>query len=55
MLQWSAAAIARFDRPVRQAVAVALQGDRTLDSIVPGGVTGHVSAFPMGGRADARR
>ena len=52
MLQWSEAAIARFDRPARQAVSVAVQGERTLDSIVPGGVTGNVSSFPMGGRAD---
>ena len=29
-----------------------MQGERTLDSIVPGGVTGHVSSFPMGGRAE---
>ena len=51
MLQWSPRATARVDRGVRQAVAVALQGDRTLNSIVPGGVTGNVSAFPMGGKA----
>jgi peptide/nickel transport system substrate-binding protein len=51
MLQLSQAAIDRLERPVRQAIATALQGDRTLDSIVPGGVTGHVSAFPLGGKA----
>ena len=54
MLQLSAEAIKRLDRPVRQAIAVALQGDRTLDSIVPGGVTGHVASFPLGGKADPR-
>ena len=51
MLQLSAPAIRRLDRPARQAIAVALQGDRTLDSIVPGGVTGHVTSFPLGGKA----
>lgn len=54
MLQWSERATARVDREVRQALAVALQGDRTLDSIVPGGVTGNVSAFPLGGKAVPR-
>ncbi len=54
MLQLSPAAVRRLDRPVRQAIAVALQGDRTLDSIVPGGVTGNVSAFPLGGKAVPR-
>jgi peptide/nickel transport system substrate-binding protein len=51
MLAWSPAAVARVDRPIRSAVAVALQGDRTLDSIVPGGVIGNVTSFPMGGKA----
>ncbi len=54
MLQLSADAIRRLDRPKRQAIAVALQGDRTLDSIVPGGVTGNVSSFPLGGKARAQ-
>lgn len=54
MLQLSPSAIERLDRPVRQAIAVALQGDRTLDSIVPGGVTGHVTSFPLGGKAEPR-
>lgn len=54
MLQFSPAAIRRLDRPVRQAIATALQGDRTLDSIVPGGVTGHVTSFPLGGKAVPR-
>jgi peptide/nickel transport system substrate-binding protein len=30
---------------------VALQGDRTLDSVVPGGIPDHISAFPLGGSA----
>lgn len=54
MLQLSPSAIRRLDKPVRQAIAVALQGDRTLDSTVPGGVTGHVTAFPLGGKAVPR-
>jgi peptide/nickel transport system substrate-binding protein len=51
MLQWSPPAIRRVSRSVRQVAALALQADRTLDSIVPGGVTGHVSAFPLGSQA----
>lgn len=54
MLQMSPATVKRLAKPVRQAIAVALQGDRTLDSIVPGGVTGHVNAFPLGGKAVPR-
>ena len=38
-------------RDLRQAIAVALQGDRTSDSIVPTGVDGHTAAFPLGGKA----
>ena len=34
---------------------VALQGDRTSDSVVPGGVPGHVATFPLGRQGDARR
>ena len=39
------------NKALRQAIAVALQGDRTLDSVVPGGVPGHVASFPLGGKA----
>jgi peptide/nickel transport system substrate-binding protein len=48
---WSAQSGNRTNKPLRQAIAVALQGDRTLDSVVPGGVPGHITSFPLGGRA----
>jgi peptide/nickel transport system substrate-binding protein len=50
-LAWSPTALTRLNKPLRQAIAVALQGDRTSDSIVPTGVEGHTAAFPLGGRA----
>lgn len=54
LLQWSAASPARRNKALRTAIALALQGDRTLDSIIPNGVTGHVPAFPQGGKARPR-
>lgn len=51
MLSWSAQSKHRGNDDLRSAIAVALQGDRTLDSVVPGGVPYHISAFPLGGRA----
>ena len=39
---------------MRQAIATALQGDRTLDSVVPPGIPGHVTSFPVGGKATPR-
>ncbi len=51
MLDWSAGSPRRADADVREAVSAALQGDRTLDSVIPGGVPGHTSAFRLGGRA----
>jgi len=50
-LAWSPTSSMRLNKGLRQAVAVALQGDRTSDSIVPTGVEGHSAAFPLGGRA----
>lgn len=50
-LAWSPTSSMRLNKGLRQAVAVALQGDRTSDSIVPTGVEGHSTAFPLGGRA----
>jgi peptide/nickel transport system substrate-binding protein len=50
-LQWSPTSPMRSNRALRQAIAVALQGDRTSDSIVPTGVEGHTAAFPLGGKA----
>ncbi|MFT4164159.1 MAG: ABC transporter substrate-binding protein [Microlunatus sp.] len=51
MLAWSPASAHRRTSALRTAVAVALQGDRTLDSVVPNGIVNHVSAFPVGGSA----
>ena len=51
MLAWSAESAHRLNEDLRNAVAVALQGDRTLDSVVPGGIPNHISAFPLGGSA----
>jgi peptide/nickel transport system substrate-binding protein len=53
-LEWRPSSPLRKNKPLRQAIAVALQEDRTLDSIVPGGVPGHNSSFPVGGRAKPR-
>ena len=50
-LEWSPTSRMRLNRSLRQAIAVALQRDRTSDSIVPNGVVGHTAAFPLGGRA----
>lgn len=50
-LFWSAGSKARENSDLRAAIAVALQGDRTSDSLVPGGVPGHAATFPLGGKA----
>ena len=52
MLAWSPTSPHRLNEDLRNAVAVALQGDRTLDSVVPGGIPNHISAFPLGGSAE---
>ena len=51
-LEWSPESRSRGDKALRTAIALALQGDRTSDSVVPGGVPGHVATFPLGGTAD---
>ena len=51
MLAWSPSSKHRRTPALRAAVAAALQGDRTLDSVVPNGITDHISAFPVGGSA----
>ena len=51
MLAWSPSSKHRRTIALRAAVAAALQGDRTLDSVVPNGITDHISAFPVGGSA----
>jgi peptide/nickel transport system substrate-binding protein len=50
-LGWNPASRMRENKPLRQAIATALQGDRTLDSVVPPGIPGHVTSFPVGGKA----
>lgn len=49
-LGWRADSPMRRNKGLRQAIANALQGDRTSDSVVPGGVPGHVASFPLGGK-----
>jgi peptide/nickel transport system substrate-binding protein len=50
-LEWSPNSPMRSNKALRQAIAVALQRDRTSDSIVPNGVQGQTTAFPLGGKA----
>ena len=50
-LKWSPESRARASKPLRTAIAVALQGDRTSASLVPAGVSGHAPTFPLGGKA----
>ncbi len=47
---WNAASKLRRNAKLRDGVAKALQADRTLDSLVPVGVTEHASSFTLGGR-----
>lgn len=49
-LVWSPSSPARANKGLRTAITLALQGDRTLDSVVPNGVVGHVASFPQGGK-----
>lgn len=49
-LQWAPSSAARRNRDLRTAIALSLQGDRTLDSIVPNGIVGHVASVPLGGK-----
>jgi peptide/nickel transport system substrate-binding protein len=53
-LAWSPDSRSRGNKALRTAIALALQGDRTSDSVVPGGVPGHVATFPLGGRTNPR-
>jgi peptide/nickel transport system substrate-binding protein len=50
-LQWSPSSRARRDKGLRTAISLALQGDRTSDSILPAGIPGHAPTFPLGGKA----
>ncbi len=49
-LQWNPASRARRDKALRTAIALALQGDRTSDSVVPAGIPGQAASFPLGGK-----
>jgi len=49
-LQWSPSSRARPDKALRTAIALALQGDRTSDSVLPAGIPGHAPTFPLGGK-----
>ena len=53
-LHWAPDSPARRNKALRTAIALALQGDRTSDSVVPAGVPGHVASFPLGGRPRPR-
>lgn len=53
-LLWNVASPHRLDASLRRALAVSLQGDRTLDSIIPDSVEGHVHSFPLGGSPTVR-
>jgi len=50
-LVWAPKSSRRGNAALRLAIEQALQEDRTLDSVVPGGVPGHISSYPAGGRA----
>jgi peptide/nickel transport system substrate-binding protein len=52
VLAWNADSKHRSNATLRSGVALALQPDRTLDSLVPVGVVGHAAAFPVGGREE---
>lgn len=49
-LVWNPESKLRRNNNLRSGVAKALQGDRTLDSVVPVGVADHAAAFALGGR-----
>jgi peptide/nickel transport system substrate-binding protein len=53
-LEWSPTSPARRSKPLRTAIALALQGDRTSASLVPAGVGGYVPVFPQGGKASPK-
>jgi peptide/nickel transport system substrate-binding protein len=48
-LRWSDTSPYRLDSTLRTTISVALQDQRTLDSILPVGIEGHIRAFPLGG------
>lgn len=48
-LVWTLSSPKRLDVNLRQQISQALQDGRTLGSVIPGGIAGHIEAFPMGG------
>lgn len=53
-LRWNPTSGSRSNTALRKVIAGALQEDRTLDSVVPYGIPGHYSSFPLGGRSSAK-
>ncbi len=53
-LQWNPSSRHRDDDDLRKVISLSLQQDRTLDSVVPNGVPGHVAAFKVGGSSAAK-
>ncbi|MDQ7992318.1 MAG: ABC transporter substrate-binding protein [Propionicimonas sp.] len=51
-LAWTPESTRRTDATLRAGVALALQPDRTLASLVPIGVEGYLASFPIGGRPE---
>ena len=51
-LAWTPDSRYRADADLRAGLALALQPDRTLASLVPIGVEGYVASFPVGGRPE---
>lgn len=52
-LRWSDTSPYRLDSTLRTTISVALRDQRTLDSILPVGIEGHIAAFPLGGGVTA--
>ena len=51
-LAWVAESDHRADARLREGIARALQPDRTLASLVPAGIEGHLATFDVGGRPE---
>lgn len=49
-LVWNSASAHRLNVTLRNALSLSLQPDRTLDSVIPRDVEGHIKAFAVGGR-----
>lgn len=53
-LIWNPASKHIGSTSLRDAIAAALQEDRTLDSVVPTTIPGHHASFPLGGKANIK-